>query len=73
MNQLIDPSCIPCRRLKEQLNQQYETIKYTAKQRARSDNEILAVFFDEEDIRFKITKYESAKQNGFKYEIITPT
>ena len=73
MNHLIDPTCIPCRRLKEQLNQQYELITETAKQRARANNEVLAVFFDEEDNRFKITTYQRAKQNGGKYDIISPS
>lgn len=73
MTQLIDPGCVPCRLKKQFLNQQYDAIYDTTKQRAMDSGINHAIYYDEEDGKFRATQLETAINRGIeRYEIITP-
>jgi hypothetical protein len=73
MTQLIDPGCIPCRLKKQLLNQQYDAIYNTTKQRAVDSGLNYAIHYDEEDGKFRAAELQTTIERGIeRYEIITP-
>jgi hypothetical protein len=73
MTQLIDPGCIPCRLKKQLLNQQYDAIYNTTKQRALDSGINHAIYYDEEDGKFRATELQTTIERGVeRYEIVTP-
>lgn len=64
-----DKICLPCEREKAKL----PTYGILAKQRARTENKIIVVYFDEEDKKYCTTDLETSRSRGYKaVEYYTP-
>ena len=67
----IPSGCVPCQNKKKLLIQQYDTVYKSAKERARASDKIFAIYFDEEDERFKATEYDRVRKYSTEFHVIT--
>ena len=54
-------NCIPCERLRNQINQQLPFMRRVAKQRAIEENKTYCIIFDKEDSKLVCKSAESAQ------------